>query len=74
MAKRSMSAPVAAPPEPEPMLSTRDVARRYGVSEETVRRWCRKGIIPYKQIGPFRLRRICASALMAFESAGHANP
>lgn len=40
------------------LLSTADVAKLYGVSEETVRRWVRKGVIAYKQVGPFRLTRI----------------
>lgn len=40
------------------LLSVSDVARRYGVSSETVRRWIRKGIIAYVMVGPFRLKRI----------------
>lgn len=40
------------------LLSIAAVAKLYGVSDETVRRWCRKGIIEYKIVGPFRAKRI----------------
>jgi excisionase family DNA binding protein len=42
----------------EDLLSTADVAAQYGVSDETVRRWIRKGVIAYVMVGPFRLKRI----------------
>jgi len=44
--------------QPDELLSVGDVAHLYGVSDETVRRWCRKGIIAYVMVGPFRLKRI----------------
>lgn len=40
------------------LLTTSDVARMYGVSDETVRRWIRKGVIPFTQVGPYRAKRI----------------
>jgi excisionase family DNA binding protein len=40
------------------LLTTSDVARLYGVSDETVRRWIRKGVIPFTQVGPYRSKRI----------------
>lgn len=62
MAKKPITPVPAAPAvPPEPMLSTHDVARRYGVSDETVRRWCRKGIIAYVMVGPYRMKRIAKS-------------
>jgi excisionase family DNA binding protein len=42
----------------EDLLSTADVAAQYGVSDETVRRWIRKGVISYVMVGPFRLKRV----------------
>lgn len=46
----------AAPPER--LLTMSEVAQSYHVSDETVRRWVRKGIIGYVMVGPFRLKRI----------------
>lgn len=28
------------------MLTTEDIAKRYGVTPKTARRWCRKGYLP----------------------------
>lgn len=44
------------PEHPDDRLSTHDVAVRYGVSTETVRRWLRKGSIPYEMVGPSHMR------------------
>lgn len=41
----------------EQLLSTGDVAKMYGVSTETIRRWVRKGILGYVQVGTTRLKR-----------------
>ena len=43
--------------EPE-LLSVAQVARTYGVCDETVRAWIRKGIVGYVMVGPFRVKRI----------------
>ncbi len=47
--------------EREPLLPVRVAAREYGVHEETLRDWCRKGVIPHVRVGPppglIRLRR-----------------
>lgn len=40
------------------LLTTAQVATMYGVSDETVRRWCKKGAIAFKMVGPYRLKRI----------------
>jgi len=42
----------------QPLLTVAEVAQSYNVSDETVRRWMRKGIIGYVMVGPFRARRI----------------
>lgn len=40
------------------LLSCKDVADRYGVTVETVRRWARKGIIEVVLVGPTKRIRI----------------
>jgi len=39
------------------MLSTGDVARLYGVSAMTIRRWIKLGLIEYVEVGNTHLRR-----------------
>lgn len=49
------------PDQPKPvdeLLSVSDVARMYGVSDETVRLWIKGKKIDYVMVGPFRLKRI----------------
>lgn len=41
----------------EELLTVRQVANEYRVSEETVRRWIKDGVIPYELVKPFRVRR-----------------
>lgn len=41
----------------EKLFTVREIANKYRVSEETVRRWCRNGDIPFVPVGPFKLRR-----------------
>lgn len=45
-------------PEEGDLLTIGQVARSYGVSEETIRRWVRKQVLGCVHVGPFRLRRI----------------
>lgn len=40
------------------LLSADAVSKQYGVCVETVRRWMRKGVIPYVMVGPNRAKRI----------------
>jgi len=52
------------------MLSTLDVARKYGVSLTTVRKWCERGLLPGAELVGIRLRAtwvIPESALVGFE-------
>lgn len=44
--------------QPAARLSIRDVAKRYGVSEETVRRWIRQRLIPYELTGAMTVREL----------------
>jgi excisionase family DNA binding protein len=38
-------------PETQKLVSKREIARRYGVSERTVQEWMVKGMIPYYKPG-----------------------
>ena len=44
--------------EAEGLMTVDQVARCYGVTAETVRRWIRKGVMSYKLVGPYKLKRI----------------
>jgi excisionase family DNA binding protein len=44
--------------ETEQLFTVREIADEYRVSEETVRRWVKRGDIAYTAVGPFRLKRI----------------
>lgn len=44
--------------ERDELLTIGTVASMYGVSEETVRRWMRKGAIRYVAVGPHNARRV----------------
>jgi excisionase family DNA binding protein len=46
----------------DPLITPEQAAKRLGVSAETIRRWMRKGVIRYVEIGPYRRKRIRASA------------
>lgn len=53
------AAPASTPaPKAERLLPISEVAAKYGVSEQTVRRWAIKGVIHYKIVGPYRMKRI----------------
>lgn len=59
--RRHEAAAASTVPEPRPLatrLSVRDVAKRYGVSEETVRRWIRQRLIPYELTGAMTVREL----------------
>ena len=43
--------------ELERLYTVQEVARAYRVSEETIRRWIKRGDIAYTPVGPFRLKR-----------------
>jgi excisionase family DNA binding protein len=49
---RTMTKPIAGGDDDDALLTAHDVARRYGVDCETVRRWVRKGILPVVRVGP----------------------
>lgn len=44
--------------EPEPLLTCREIATRFHVSYETVRRWVQKGAIESCRVGPERAIRV----------------
>lgn len=46
------------PLDPARLRTVADAARAFGVSDETIRRWVRKGIIGYVMVGPYRIKRI----------------
>lgn len=43
------------------LLTVKQASARWNVSEETIRRWARAGRINYREIGPFRLKRIAVA-------------
>jgi excisionase family DNA binding protein len=43
--------------EEEKLFTVREMANKYRVSEETIRRWVRNKDIPYTPVGPFGLKR-----------------
>jgi len=45
-------------PHDRQFLKPREVATLIGENVETVRRYMRKGVITYYEIGPFKLKRI----------------
>jgi excisionase family DNA binding protein len=61
--------PTLASTREEGLLTVAEVAQTYHVSDETVRRWIRKGILGYVMVGPFRVRRIPRQ-----EAEKHFNP
>lgn len=40
----------------EPLLSAKEAARRLDLNVETIRRWVRKGAVPYVEKGPYKRR------------------
>jgi len=40
------------------LLTVAEIAREFRISEESVRRWIKDGLIPFKLIGPFKMKRI----------------
>ena len=44
--------------ELERLYTVREVANAFHVSEETIRRWIKRGDISYTPVGPFRLKRL----------------
>lgn len=44
--------------ELERLYTVQEVAHAYHVSEETIRRWIKRGDIKYVPVGPFRLKRL----------------
>jgi excisionase family DNA binding protein len=42
----------------EPLLTASEAAKRLGTNTETIRRWMRKGVIGYLEIGPYHRKRL----------------
>lgn len=49
----------------EELLTVREAAGKYRVSEETIRRWIKSGFLKYIPVGPFKMKRIRPSDLTA---------
>ena len=45
---------------PPPLLSVRQAAARYGLHQETIRRWIRKRLLRCVYVGPYRAIRLTA--------------
>lgn len=50
----------------DPYLTVEEAAFLAGSHPETVRRWCRKGVLPHFQAGPKKRYHIPISALLPF--------
>lgn len=48
----------------DPYLTVEEAAALAGAHPETVRRWCRKGVLPHFQAGPKKRYHIPVSALL----------
>jgi len=53
------------------LFTVAELADRWGVSYETVRRYIRKGALPALHVGPTRLLRIPLQTVVTFESYTH---
>lgn len=45
------------------LIPISEAAKALGVTEATVRRWCRNRAINYVEVGPFKLKKISAEEL-----------
>lgn len=64
VARRAPAAPVD-----DELLTIAELAARWKVDYETVRRWCVKGAIATKRVGPHRAIRITRTEVGRFEQA-----
>lgn len=47
----------------DPLLKPSAAAKRLGVNPETIRRWMRKGVIDFIEVGPFKRKRLRQSTV-----------
>jgi excisionase family DNA binding protein len=52
--------------EADPLLRPGTVAKRLGVTTETLRRWMAKGALEFVEVGPFKRKRIRQSEIERF--------
>jgi len=52
----------------EPLFTIKEIADKYRVSEETIRRWIKTGDIDFVPVGPFRLKRLHIDAVIKGKS------
>lgn len=45
----------------DPLLTPSKAAKRLGVTSETIRRWMKKGALPYVEVGPNHRKRVYLS-------------
>lgn len=55
----------------DPLRRPGEAAQQLGVHRETVKRWMRKGVIAYEEVGPHRVKRIRQSVIDAQRSTCH---
>lgn len=52
-------------PPSDLLLRPGQAATQLGVHRETVKRWMRKGVVSYEEVGPFRVKRLRQSVIDA---------
>lgn len=56
--------------EEQEYFTVREIANKFRVSEETIRRWIKNGDIDFTPIGPFKLKRLQTKNIIKEASNG----
>lgn len=59
--------------EEDRLIRPSEAARRLGVCTETIRRWMRKGALPFERVGPNKLQRLRLSHVDAMRQRDDRN-